>query len=283
MTQRAHRIYQLKKHALRLLINAGCIIIGLFWLLPFGWILSTSMRKYSEAFRIPPAFFPERIDFGNYVSAFMKVPFLNFAINSLIVSVSAVAIMLVITAMSAYAFARIDFKYKKVALPILISGMMIPGTATLIPMFFMMRDLGLMDNRWAVILVGVYFPIGLLLMRQFIMTIPRSYDEAAYIDGAGRVQIFFKIILPMSTQVIIVAALLCFITNWNNFIYPLIFLNDIKKFTLPLGLQFLRSMYYSDVPAMLAGVVVTLIIPALIYMFLHKYLVKGIITTGLKV
>ena len=277
-----NRAGALKRRGLGALNGLGCLALGLLWLLPFGWILSTSMRPRSEAFRVPPAFLPERLDFSNYAQVLRQIPVFRFMLNSFVIAIATVLLMLLFTAMAAYALARIDFPFKKLAMPLLLAGMMIPQSSTLVPLFYTMRDLGLMNSRWSVILLGIYYPVGLLLIHQFMATIPKSYDEAAYIDGAGRVRIFFLLMLPMSRSTLLVAGLMCFILSWNNFLVPLIFLSRVEDYTITLGVQFLRSSYTKDISVILAGVMLTLIPPALIYCFCQKYLMQGIITTGLK-
>ncbi len=259
-----------------------CLLVSLIWLLPFGWILSTSMRLPSEAYTVPPAFFPERLDLANYAKVFHTIPMMTFMGNSFFMSFTATALMLLMTAMAAYGTARIRFKGSGFVTLLLISGMMIPISSILVPLFYTMKELGLANSRWAVILLGIYYPIGFLMMRNFIQTIPRSYDEAAYMDGAGHIRIFTRIVLPMSASSLIVCGLMCFVGNWNNFLVPLIFLSNMKDYTITLGLQFLKNSFTSDTTLILAGVVIALLPPILLYCFCSKYLMQGIMTTGLK-
>ena len=264
------------------LIVLGCLLICLIWVLPFLWMLGTSMRREIDSFNLPPAFWPEQWNIENYQKVFDMIPFLKFTWNSFFISASATLAMLVVTSMAAYAFARINFAFKKIAFPILLSGMMIPVSSTLVPLFFTIRDLNLMDTQAAVILLGIYYPIGLLLLRQFMMTIPKSYDEAAYIDGASRLRIFWSIILPMSRSTMIVAAVLCFVVNWNNYLVPLVFLNSEGNYPLTLGMQFLKDSWTIDQTVMLAAVVLSVIPPAIVYITCQKFLLQGVITSGLK-
>ena len=264
------------------LIVLGCLLICLIWVLPFLWMLGTSMRREIDSFNLPPAFWPEQWNIENYQKVFDMIPFLKFTWNSFFISASATLAMLVVTSMAAYAFARINFAFKKIAFPILLSGMMIPVSSTLVRLFFTIRDLNLMDTQAAVILLGIYYPIGLLLLRQFMMTIPKSYDEAAYIDGASRLRIFWSIILPMSRSTMIVAAVLCFVVNWNNYLVPLVFLNSEGNYPLTLGMQFLKDSWTIDQTVMLAAVVLSVIPPAIVYITCQKFLLQGVITSGLK-
>ena len=260
-----------------------CLSLCLIWIAPFCWIFSTSMRSRSSAFAVPPAFFPETLNLTNYKQVFQMIPVAQFMGNSLKNALFTTVFMLLFTCMAAYAMARVDFRGKKLVMPILLSGMMIPSSVTLIPLFFTMRDLGLINTQWSVILLGIYYPIGFLLVHQFYMTIPRSYDEAAYIDGAGHIRIFTRIILPMSVSPMIVAGLLCFINCWNNFLLPLVLISDVNQFTMPLGMQFLRgSAFSTDICVILAGVVIVLLPPVVLFIFCQKWLMQGFITTGLK-
>ncbi len=260
----------------------ACLALCILWLAPFGWVLSTSMRQRSEAFSVPPAFWPEQLNFANYLNVFRAIPIMKFMGNSLYIAIFTTALMLLVTCMAAYSMARISFHGKKLLMPLLLSGMMIPSSVTLIPLFFTMRDLGLINNRWSVILLGIYYPMGFLLIRQFYMTIPKSYDEAAYMDGAGHIRIFFSVILPMSVSSLIVAGLLCFIGSWNNFLLPLILLSNVNEFTIPLGMQFLLGSFSTDICLILAAVVIALIPPVLLFITCQRWLLQGMITTGLK-
>lgn len=259
-----------------------CLTVCLIWLAPFGWLLSTSMRPRSEAFRLPPAFIPERLIFTNYTHVFQAIPIIQFAANSLFIALTATLLMLLVTSLACYSITRIDFLGKKIVMPVLLSGLMIPSSVILIPLFFTIRDMGLINNRWSVILTSVYFPMAFLLLRSFYLTIPRSYDEAAYIDGAGHLRIFFQIILPMSKSSMIVSGLLCFITSWNNYLVPLVLLTDSHQFTLPLGIQFLRNSQSTDISLILAGVTLVLIPPVILFITCQRWLIQGMVTTGIK-
>jgi multiple sugar transport system permease protein len=259
-----------------------CLLISFVWVLPFGWILSTSMRLPSEAYTVPPAFFPEQLDLSNYVKVFYTIPILTFMWNSFFMSFVTTMLMLLITSMAAYGTARIRFKGSRVVTLLLISGMMIPIASILVPLFYTMKEVGLANSKWAVILLGIYHPISFLMLHNFFLTIPRSYDEAAYMDGAGRIHIFIHVILPMSTSSLLVCGLLCFVNNWNNFLVPLIFLSNMKDYTITLGLQFLKSSFARDTTLILAGVIIALLPPILLYCFCSKYLLQGIMITGLK-
>ena len=141
------------------------------WLLPILWMFGTSMRREIDSFNLPPAFWPEQWNLANYKKVFSMIPILKYVWNSLMIAGSATILMLLVTSLAAYAFARLEFAFKKILFPLLLSGMMIPFSSTMVPLFFTIRDLHLMDTQVAIILLGVYYPIGLLLLRQFMLTI----------------------------------------------------------------------------------------------------------------
>ena len=203
--------------------------------------------------------------------------------NSILVAVTTVILNLLVTTMAGYAFARIPFKGRNTVFMILLAGMMIPAQATMIPVYVVMSKLGLVGSLWAIILPATINPLSIFFVRQFMMTIPGSYEEAAYIDGAGRVQIYLKIILPMSKSVIVMTSLLNFMASWNNFMGPLIYLSDWDQMTLPIGLRVLQGyMGTGSIGVIRAGVAISIIIPTFLYLAGQKYFMQGMTLSGLK-
>ena len=239
------------------------ILLCILMLLPFCWVISTSLRLPGESFKLPPSFFPTDFCYENYLDVFKKFPFAKFLLNSVIVAVSSVGLNTLVTTMAGYSFARIDFK--------------------MIPVYIVMSKLGLVGSLWALILPAMINPLSIFFVRQFMMTIPDSYEEAAYIDGAGRVQIYARVILPMSKSVIVMTCLLNFLSSWNNFMGPLIYLSDWAKMTLPIGLRVLQGyMGTGSVSVVLAGVAISIIIPTVLYLCGQKYFLQGMTLSGLK-
>jgi multiple sugar transport system permease protein len=275
----------MKKKLSRLMVDSVMFVIVALMLLPFCWVVSTSLRLPKESFKLPPVFFPTTFHIENYAKVFEFVPeFTAFIKNSLFVSVVATSLQVIVTTMAAYAFARIEFRGRDGLFLMILSGLMIPSFSTIIPLFLIMKNLGLMDSVWAVILPYTINPFGIFLVRQFMLSIPKSYDEAAYLDGAGRFRIFWEIIVPMTKPAIIVAAVMWFLRSWNDFFYPFIFLTSWEKMTLPVGLTVLAGLESraNPVSVMLAGVTLSLIVPVLIFIFGQKYLVQGTALSGIK-
>ena len=194
-----------------------------------------------------------------------------------------VAVQLLFTAMCAYAFARLKFKGSTVLFIYLISGLMIPYQSISIAQFIIITKMGLVDTHLALILPYLSNPFGIFLLRQSMKTIPKSYDEAALIDGCTRFRIFWNVILPMSVPSLAVVAFMKFIEQWNNFFAPLIYINTLEKYTLPMGMQVLKGFRSAgNLAHILAGVMISLVVPAIVYTFGQKYLIKGTMLSGLK-
>lgn len=271
------------KYVRKTLFVLVALAVTAIMLMPFGWIIGTSMRQPQDSFRLPPTFFPTKIDLTNYRSVFTAFPFFSYTGNSLFVTVMATSLMIAVTSMAAFAFARVDFRFKGPLYVLLISGMMIPAQSIIVPTFLIIRQMRLIDTLGSLIVTNIYYPVGLLLLRQSMMIIPKSYDEAAYCDGAGKVTIFLRVILPMSKGSLMVAFSMFFVSVWNDFFKPLIFINSMEKMTLPLGITMLNSTNgNANLTIITAGIVLSLIPPFLIFLIGQKYLMRGVMTSGLK-
>lgn len=214
---------KIKKVFFRVIHYAIMVMITVLMLMPIGWMLGTSMRQSKESFVLPPSFWPTQFNLDNFKQVFHAIPILKFAWNSLFITFLAAAFMVLFTSMAAYAFARINFKGKNILFIFMLAGLMIPVQSIIVPVFLIIRKLNLIDTKWALIVTSIYYPLGLLMLRQFMMTIPKSYDEAAVCDGAGKLTIFFRVILPMSKSTIMVAFVMHFVSVWNNFFSAMIF------------------------------------------------------------
>ena len=274
---------KLKKIVFRYLHYLLMGTISVIMVLPFSWTLATSMRKANNSFTLPPAIFPTIWDGENYRRVFEELKICKYMANSLIVTLGSLVIMVLVTSMAAYAFSRIEFKGRNVLFPVLLAGLMIPSQSIAIPVFLIIRQMNLIDNLFSLILTLVYYPLGLFMLRQAMMSIPKSYDEAAYCDGAGHIAIYARIILPMTKSTIMMMVVMHFIRAWNDFFNPLLFINSNAKMTVPLGIRMLNtSNGKSNMPLMMAAVMVSLIVPLLVYIFGQKYLTQGTMLTGLK-
>lgn len=259
------------------------LMFAIFIAVPFMWMFSTSLRMPKTSFRLPPKIFPTEFNLDSYRTIFEKVDFLAFFVNSIKVAVLTTGLQLIVCSMAAYAFSRIEFPGKNIIFMCFLGAMMIPAQVTNIPQFIFMSKLRLINTHTALILPSMFSPLAIFLIRTYMSSIPKSMDEAAYIDGAGRFWTYIRVILPMSKPSLMVVGVLTFISSWNDFYRPLIFINDTIKMTLPLGLTALRGMLGTgNQSSVLAGVVLSMIAPLLFYIFGQRYLVEGANVGGLK-
>jgi multiple sugar transport system permease protein len=252
-------------------------------LFPFFWAFSTSLRLPKDSFNLPPAFFPTEWRWANYVYIFNALPFARYFINSIVVVSSIVFVSLFFSSMAAFSFSKLHFKGKNIMFIYIICGLMIPFQSIAIAQFLIVARMNLIDTPVALIIPYLANPFGIFLLRQFMAGIPNSYYDAAVIDGCTKFRIYWNIIVPMSVPSLVVVGFMQFIAQWNNFFAPLIYINSTQKFTLPMGMQTLKGFRSAGSLAyILAGVMISLIVPSLVYIAGQKHLIKGTLLSGLK-
>jgi ABC-type glycerol-3-phosphate transport system permease component len=264
------------------------LALGLMFFLPFFWTLSSAFKTPMELYIFPPTWVPKVWQPLNFVRIWQLVPFARWASNSGIVAVLVVIGELFAASAVAYGFSRYRFAGRNVLFLVLLSTMMLPVYITIIPRFILFRNLGWIDTLKPLI-VPAWFGGGafnIFLLRQFFMTIPLDFDEAAYVDGASSLTIFWRIILPLSKPALSTVAIFGFLAAWNDFMQPLIYLNTTENFTLPLGITWFRNIPMEggepkDHLLMAASVTVT--VPAVVLFFAaQRYFIAGIVMSGLK-
>lgn len=252
-------------------------------LAPLAWTLATSLRTPVESFTVPPEWIPTNPDWRNYRQVFRQVPFGRYVMNSAIITVSIVLGQLVTASLAGYAFARFEFPGKRVLFTLIMATLMIPLQATIIPVFVLISKMGLVDTHLSLILPAWSTAFGTFLLRQYFMTIPNDYEEAAMIDGAGQWTIFSSIYLRLVAPGLAILAILAFNFHWNEFFRPLIFLSTNDKFTVPLGVVTLFGyLGAGSVSVVLAGVVLSFLPVLAIYLIGQRYLIEGLMMGGLK-
>ena len=262
-----------------LILLAGSVIV----LAPFAWTIATSMRLPAESFTVPPQWIPTHPDWSNYREVFRKIPFWNQILNSAVVAISVVIGQLATASLAGYAFARLEFPGKSILFWLIMATMMIPLQATIIPVFVLISKLGLPDTLASLILPSLPTAFGTFLLRQYFLQVPKEYEEAAMIDGAGQWWIFSRIYLPLVKSGQAVLAVLTFNYYWNEFFRPLIFLTSKERFTIHLGLNDLKGyMMTGSISVVLAGVVLSLIPVMFVYLLGQRFLIEGIMMGGLK-
>jgi multiple sugar transport system permease protein len=250
---------------------------------PFLWMISNAFKDQTTIFANPPAWLPSQPILDNYVAAWTQVPFGLFLLNSLKVAGLITIGQLITCSMAAYAFARLRFPGREVVFGIYLSSLMVPSQVTIIPLYILMSNLGLVDTHAALILPALASAFGTFLLRQFFLTIPRELEEAAIIDGAGLMRVFLTIILPLSRPALATLAIFTFTYFWNDFFTPLIFLDSQQNLTLPVGLVVLQGQYAVTSPAvMFAGVCMAILPVLIVFLIGQRYIIAGITLTGLK-
>lgn len=267
-----------------ILLYIALVAIALICLVPLYWMFRSSVMSNAEIFVFPPQFFPKVWRWKNYVKTFENFAAMLYFSNTMKILVPCVIGTVITAAMSGYALGRIDFKGRKIWFALVIGSMILPGHVLLIPQYLTYSRAGLV-NTYAPFWIGAWFGGGasnIFLMRQFMVTLPKDYDEAAFIDGANRLQIFFKIIVPLCKPIMITVALFAFMFYWNDYQGPLIYLMENKKHTLALGILSLRGAYSTKWNYMMAASLV-MVVPALILFAIgQRYFIEGIVLTGVK-
>jgi multiple sugar transport system permease protein len=253
-------------------------------MLPFLWMFSTSLRPIQESFKLPPAWFPTEFHFETYTAVFQSsVPILNFAMNSVKVTFFVTLGQLITCSMAGYAFARLRFPFRNTLFLLLLASLMVPGQVTIIPVFIIMKQLGLIDNHLSIILPFLTSAFGVFLLRQFFLTLPQDLIDAAKIDGAGPWTTFMRVALPLAGPSLAALTIITFNNTWNNYFYPLIFLNTWEKMTLPLGITALRGYLSSNSASVVMAAVSLAILPVLIiFLVAQQWFIAGITRTGIK-
>lgn len=256
--------------------------VALFMLVPFFWSFSTSVKTAGEVFEYPPKWIPQSIHWENYSQVWEVAPFGQYLLNSTVVSVMVTIFTLLTASLAAYAFARLKFRGRDFIFMLYLGTMMIPSQVTMIPNFIFIKLLGWTDTYTGLILPNVFTALGVFLLRQFFMTIPKEYEDAAKIDGASRFHIYLHVILPLSIPALSTLAVFTFVFQWNNLMWPLIVVNkDIMK-TLTLGLASFQGMYSTNWSLLMAAAVMGIIPSFAIFVLGQKYLIKGITFSGIK-
>ena len=275
---------------LRLLLIYVLLLAAAFlFLLPFYWMLNTALKVPNQVFALPPVWFPKPVMWSNFLTAFTiqyetDPPVYNYALNTVIVTFNGVFSTLFSSALVAYAFARLEFPGKNVIFLGILSTLMIPFAVVMVPQFIIWKELGWLDTLWP-LMVPHWFGSAwnIFLLRQFFMTIPREYDEAAYLDGASRWLIFVRIILPLSKPALAAVAVFAFVFFWNDFLGPLIILSTPENFTLTLFLANFNVAYRGTPWHLYMAAALIIILPCLIlFFFSQNAFLKGITVTDLK-
>lgn len=263
-------------------------LIGLAipFVFPFLWMISSSFKTSTEMFAFPPTLIPETFRWGNFVEVFEYQPFARQYFNSLYIAVLVTGATMLTSSLAGYAFARIRFRLSAVVFFLLLTALMMPIEVTIIPNFFFMRLLGLVNTHVPLIVLPVFGSAGVVatfLMRQYFLSLPRELEEAAMMDGMGRIGIFFRIALPLAKPALAAVGILTFLYSWNSFLEPLVFVNDLPLFTLPLALNTFTDSYGLPLWHLQLAATTLSVIPILVvYVLAQRQVVESFAMSGMK-
>jgi multiple sugar transport system permease protein len=253
-------------------------------LVPFMWVLLTSLKPASEIVKVPPSFFPERWTFQSYQTIFNdpRVPLARFYFNSLFVSGSRVLITLFTSSLAGYVFARYTFAGKNVAFAFILAQLMIPFQVVMIPAYLILVKLHLVDSLWGLIIPSMVDAFGIFLMRQFVESLPSELIDAGRIDGASEFGIYWRIVLPQMGAALATLGIFTFMATWNDYLWPLIVITTHEKRTLPLLLTWYNSQHGTRYDLTMAASILVLLPILLVYILFQRWIVRGVALTGFK-
>jgi multiple sugar transport system permease protein len=278
-------IKKIENSFVHLILMLGAVIM----VMPFAWMLSTSLKNQNEVFSYPPEWIPSTLVWDNYVRAWQAAPFARYFVNSIIVAVAVTLGTLVTSSLAAYAFARIRFPGRDALFAIYLSSMMIPHQMTIIPSYLVLGDLGALspalglDTYFALIAPFLASAFGVFLLRQSFLTLPNELEDAAILDGCGKLGFLWRIVIPLSRPALATLALFTFMANWNSYLWPLIVTNSNNMRTVQIGLKYFVGQEGVSQWALLMAAAVFVTLPiVMVYFFVQKQFVQGIASTGIK-
>ena len=266
----------------RLALHVGLLAVGALFLLPFVWMVVTSLKPPRDLFEITPSFIPSELHWKNYTDVFETLPFLRFYLNTIIVTVGRVLTQLFICSMAAFAFARLRFPGRDVLFVLMLAALMVPPQMTIIPNFILVKYLGWLDTYQAIIVPTLFSAFGTFLLRQFFMSIPDALQEAAVLEGANPLQIYWYIFLPLARSALAAFALIQVLWSWNDFLWPLVVTSSTKMQVLSVGIALFQGQHTTNTAAMMAAATMVTLPMLVVFLLAQRQLIEGISLSGLK-
>ena len=263
-------------------VNGALVALAIVAVAPLAWMLSVSFMPTGEASGFPPPLLPSALTFDNYQQLFARAGMGRYFVNSLVISGAITLGALLVNTMAGYAFAKLRFRGRERLFQILLGALVIPAQVAMLPLFLMMKGMGLVNSFGAVIIPALATVFGIFLVRQYARSIPDELLEAARIDGAGELRIFFQIVLPMLKPVLVTLTIFTFMAAWNDFMWPLIVLTDQSNYTLPVAIAALSREHVQEVEMMMAGAVVTVLPVLALFIALQRYYIQGLLLGSVK-
>ena len=262
-------------------VFAILLVLTILWLIPLAWSLDTALKPESETTIIPLTWISSHFTLQAFASTLSSSDLPRWYFNSILTSVVVSLATVVLASMAAYAFSRIPFRGRGVLFWIILAGIMIPGQVLIVPLFALMQSFGLVDTYLGIILPQIASPFAVFIFKQFFDGIPRDYEEAALMDGAHRLRVYWQILMPLARPAIATVAILTFVASWNNFIWPFIVITDTKMMTIPVGLATVQTSYGIRYAQIMASALLGGLPAVIIFLFFQRQIVEGL-AGGLK-
>jgi multiple sugar transport system permease protein len=272
----------MRKSLTRLLLHAVLLIGAIVTLTPLAWMVGASLMSPGEASAIPPRFFPRHPTFEHYILLFTRLDLARHFLASAFITTTATLVSVVVNAMAGYAFAKLPFRGRERLFRRLTMALVIPAQVGMLPLFLLLREMGLVNTYVGVMIPYFASVFGIFLIRQYALGVPDDLLDAARIDGAGEFRIFRTIVLPIIQPILVTLAVFTFLTAWNDFMWPLIILSDSSKYTLPVALANLVGEHVQDTELMMAGSVLTILPAVLVFLAFQRTYVRGILAGSIK-
>lgn len=249
---------------------------------PLIWMLSASVMPTGEANTFPPHLFPHAVTFEHYRALFTRLNVGTSLRNSIIIATAVTVLSLFVNAMAGYAFAKLRFRGRDRTFWLLTLGLLVPTQVAMFPLFLLLKELHLVNTYWGVIIPGLASIFGIFLVRQYTLSIPEDLLDAARIDGASELRVFFSIVLPVIRPILATLSIWTFLATWNDFLWPLVVLSDDRRYTLPVAIASLVGEHVQDTELMMAGSVVTVLPVLIVFLALQRYYIRGVTAGSVK-
>jgi multiple sugar transport system permease protein len=263
-------------------VNAALVGAALLTALPLLWMVSASLMPAGEATAVPPRLLPSAPTFEHYRTLFTRLHLSRHLLNSVFLASAVTAVALVVNSMAGYAFAKLRFAGRDRLFSLLLAALVIPAQVAMLPLFLLLKQLGVINTYWGVVIPGMASVFGIFLIRQYVLGISDSVLDAARTDGAGEWRVYRSVALRLSAPILVTLAVFTFMGTWNDFMWPLIVLADADLYTLPVALATLAGEHVQDVELMMAGSVLTVLPVLLVFVLLQRYYIAGIMAGGVK-
>lgn len=265
-----------------MVVNGAVAFIGLIVVAPLLWMVSAAFMPPGTAQTNPPPLWPHHPTLANFHELFTRLQLGRYFFNSVVIALATTACALLLNSLAGYAFAKLSFRGRNGLLKLMLAALVVPLQVGMLPLFLLLKQLGLINTYWAAILPSMASIYGIFLVRQYALSIPDSLLDAARIDGAGELRIFFSIVLPVIRPVLATLAIFTFLSAWNDFMWPLIVLTGSDRYTLPVAVANLSSEHVQDAELMMAGSLVTVLPVLAVFAVLQRQLIGGIMMGGVK-